>query len=52
MKKNKAKLYHQTMFCLVEMMKTLTPLFIEKIHTMTCIYTGTRLHQSFGKEGH
>ena len=26
--------------------------FIEKIHIMTCIYTGTRLDQSVGKEGH
>ena len=25
-------------------------MFIEKIHIMACIYTGTRLHQSIGKE--
>ena len=32
--------------------ENLTPLFIEKIHIMTFICTGTRLHQSVGKEGH
>ena len=41
------------MFYLLEMVvKHLTPPFIEKIHIMTCIYTGTGLHQSVGKEGH
>ena len=32
--------------------ENLTPRFTEKIHIMTCIYTGTRLHQSIGKERH
>ena len=32
--------------------ENLTPRFTEKIHIMACIYTGTRLHQSIGKEKH
>lgn len=38
---------------LIEMMKTLTPLFIEKIHIKihVVIYIGTCLHQSLGREG-
>ena len=32
--------------------ENLTPLFIEKIHIMTCIYTGPRLHQLVAEEGH
>ena len=35
-----------------ETVETLKPLFIENIHIMTCIYIGSRLHQSVGKEGH
>ena len=36
------------MFYLLEMVKNLTSLFIEKLHIMTCICTGTHLHQSVG----
>ena len=52
MKKSKTILYRFQMFYLLEMVKNLTPLFIEKIHIMTSIYSGTRLQQSVGKEGH
>ena len=40
------------MFYLLEMVKNLTPLFIEKTQVLACIYTGTRLNQSVGKEGY
>ena len=39
------------MFNLLEMMKNVTQLFIEKIHILTCTYTATLLYQSVEKKG-
>ena len=41
----RTKQYFAVFTCLLEMMKTFIPLFIEKIHIMTCIYIGTSLLQ-------
>ena len=32
--------------------KSVEGIVTEKIHIITCIFSGTRLHQSVGKEGH
>ena len=44
--------FWRTYHTYAETVKTLTQLFIQKIHIMTYIYIGTCLHKLSGKEEH